>query len=165
MEIESLNQFIKKAIDYYDNQRNEYIDEISTQDVTFNFDTTEIKFNFEDNKTKIYDYEIIGYFDNQANIWIWSWVINNVNAAESKLARELLQYGLKLEPGTNSLDHFIIKGLLLNSRTTIMEQNQLDINLAIYSYLVRDKIKFIYPRRRYLDQNKKTYVTFYYFIK
>lgn len=165
MEIGALNQFIKKAMDYYDNQKIKYLNEISTQDVSFDFDTTEITFNFGDNESKTYDYEMIGYFDNQAKIWIWSWVVTDIKSSESKLSRELLQYGLKLEPGSNSLDHFIIKGLLLNSRTIILEQTQLDINLAIYSYLVRDKIKFIYPRRRYLDQNKKTYVTFYYFIK
>ena len=59
----------------------------------------------------------------------------------------------------------MIKALLVNSRIIIEESVQLDINLAIYSSLMRDKIKFIFPRIRYLDESKNNFVTFYYLIK
>ena len=91
--------------------------------------------------------------------------MTELNANQTLLSRELLNYGLKLEPSSNSLEHFYIKALLVNSRVKIDEDIQLETNLAICSYLTKNKILFIYPRRRYLNNEKTKYVTFYYFIK
>ena len=58
----------------------------------------------------------------------------------------------------------MIKSLLVNSRIQIEESIQLDINLALYTSLLRDKIKFIYPRRIQLDESNKIFITYYYLI-
>ena len=42
---------------------------------------------------------------------------------ETKISRELLEYGLKLEPESSTNDHFMIKSLLANSRIQIEESN------------------------------------------
>ena len=165
MEIESLSQTIKKAIDHYDNKKLMYEKFINTQNVKFDELLTEITFNFDDDISKTFNYEILGYFDNQTNIWIWGWLLSDLKTDLTRLSRELLEYGLKLEPSSNSYEHFMIKGLLVNSRIQIDEDVQLDVNIAIYVSLIRDKIKFIYRRKRYIDENKTKYVTFYYFIK
>ena len=109
-----------------------------------------------------FEYEFLGYFDNQNHIWIWSWVFPRSNMKETKISRELLEYGLKLEPESNTHDHFMIKSLLVNSRIQIEESIQLEINLAIYTSLLRDKIKFIFP---YIIQLDKSFITIYYVIK
>jgi hypothetical protein len=49
------------------------------------------------------------------------------------------------------------KGLLLNSRYIVSDKIGLEINLAIFSSLLKDKILFIYPR-------KKDNMIVYYFI-
>lgn len=165
METVSLHQFIKKASEYYDNQKYNYINLISNQNVKINEATSEIMFMFETEKPYYGEYEILGYFDNQTNIWIWGWLLGDLSSSHTNLCRELLNYGLKLEPRSNSEEHFMIKSLLVNSRISLEEDVQLDINLAIYSYLIRDKIAFIYPRKRYIDDTNKKYVTFYYLIK
>ena len=36
------------------------------------------------------------YFDNQNHIWIWGWLLTELNANQTLLSRELLNYGLKL---------------------------------------------------------------------
>jgi len=59
----------------------------------------------------------------------------------------------------------MLKGILVNSRIKIDELVQLDVNLALYTYLLKDKIKFIYPHKKYIDQTNTKYVTFYYLIR
>jgi hypothetical protein len=165
MDNDSLNQFIKKALEHYDNQILTNIEILYTPDsnVKINLENKSIIFNLDD-KEKTFDFEILGYFDNQSNIWIWAWLLTNLNSDETKITRELLDYGLKLEPMSNSVEHFFIKSILVNSRISIEEYIQLEANLAIFSYIIKNKIKFIYPRKRYLENSKK-YVTFYYLIK
>jgi len=162
METDSLNQMIKKAYDYYDNIMVNYNDIIQTNDIMILERDNEITFNI--NK-KTYNYEILGYFDNINLIWIWSWVLPQFNSNLTKIARELLNYGLKLEPESNVIEHLFIKSLLVNSRVSIEDSIQLDTNLAIYSYLSPNKFKFIYPRKIYTDENKKNYITLFYLIK
>jgi hypothetical protein len=164
MEIESLNEFIKKALIHYDNQNIKYLSmlKLNHENVIFNSDNTEITFIY-DNKKDIFDFDMLGYFDNQNKIWIWGWLLSDAN--QTSLSRELLNYGLKLESSSNSIEHFYIKALLVNSRIKIEEDTVLETNLAICSYLIKNKILFIYPRIRYLNNEKTEYVTFYYFIK
>ena len=167
MEIESLNEFIKKSLIHYDNQKMNYLSILTLdhQNVKYNLENTEITFIYDDDKQDTFDFDVLGYFDNQNHIWIWGWLLTELNANQTLLSRELLNYGLKLEPSSNSLEHFYIKALLVNSRVKIDEDIQLETNLAICSYLTKNKILFIYPRRRYLNNEKTKYVTFYYFIK
>jgi hypothetical protein len=162
METDSLNQMIKKAFDYYDNIMLSNQIMIKSNDILLVNQTNEITFNI--NK-KTFNYEILGYFDNNNLIWIWSWLLPQYNSTQTKIARELLNYGLKLEPESNVTEHIFIKSLLVNSRVSIEDSIQLDTNLAIYSYLSPNKFKFIYPHKIYMDENNKNYITLYYLIK
>jgi hypothetical protein len=165
MDNDSLNQFIKKALQHYDNQNlsNKDFFDLPDSNIKFSLESNTITFII-DNKEKTFDFEMLGYFDNQSNIWIWAWLLTNLNSEQTKLSRELLNYGLKLEPTSNSIEHFFIKSLLVNSRLSVEEDVQLDTNLAICSYIIKNKISFIYPRKRYIDKSNN-YVTFYYLIK
>jgi hypothetical protein len=163
MNVESLSQTIKLALEKYDNICVNYHDYIINNNV-FIETKDKIIFNF-DNRKETFDYELLGYFDNQNLIWIYSWVLPNIDLETTKISRELLEYGLKLEPDSNTDEHFMIKSLLLNSRIQIDEVIQLEINLALYTSLLRDKIKFIYPYNISLDELNKNFLTFYYLIK
>jgi hypothetical protein len=99
MEIESLNQFIKRALEYYDNQKLKYYDFIKNQDVTFNINENKINFHFDDDSISK-EFQILGYFDNQNNIWLWGWLLNDLSFNTTKTCRFLLEYGLKLEPSS-----------------------------------------------------------------
>ena len=161
MNVESLSQNIKMALEKYDTTCKIYEKYINNNNISIKNDL-EITFNFDNNSDE-FNCEILGYFDNQNLIWIYSWVLSNVDLKKTKFSRELLDYGLKLEPDSNTDENFMIKSLLVNSRIQIQESIQLDINLAIYTSLLRDKIKFIYPRRTQLDETN--YITFYYLVK
>lgn len=163
MELESLSETVKKALDYYDNKTMKYQWLINNQDVKFDEIDNTIRF-FNEDKEEIYNYELLGYYDNSNSIWIWSWVLFQ-DGKDTQQSRYLLEYGLKLEPKNATQEQMMIKGILVNSRILIQEGVQLDVNLAIYTYLVKDRIKFIYPRKRYLDKTNTKYVTFYYLIK
>ncbi len=172
MENESLVQFIKKSLEYYHDQNLKNLNFIKSDN--FKLNTTEygagtgvgsIIFTLE-NDTKVEkDFELLGYFDEENKIWIWGWAIGSVNHELTKTCRDILSYGLSLEPGSNSNEHFFIKSLLINSRILIQEDTQLEINLAIFSYLAKSKIGFIFSRKMYLNQEKTKYVTYYYIIK
>ena len=162
MDTDSLNQMIKKAFEYYDNNMLSNQTFLKSNDILLVNQTNEITFNI--NK-ETFNYEILGYFDNNNLIWIWSWLLPQYNSTQTKIARELLNYGLKLEPESNVNEHIFIKSLLVNSRISIEDSIQLDTNLAIYSYLSPNKFKFIYPHKIYTDENKKNYITLYYLIK
>ena len=165
MELKSLNELVLKSLKYYDEQCINNFNFINIYNTTqFNMATSEITFILGNDKTKLFDCEILGYFDNQNNIWFWSWVLLVDNNNASKLARELLEYGLKLEL-PKLIEQFYIKSILVNSRTQFVEYAQLDTLLAICSYLLKTKIKFILPVKKYLDNNKKEYITFYYLVK
>ena len=164
MEMDSLNNFLKKAITHYDNQNLKYYDLIKSQNATIDTSKNEIFFFLNDDTTFTADSEILGYFDNRTNIWIWGWMLTGV--LNTNISRDLLNYGLKLEIGsTDTNEHFFIKSLLVNSRILVEDDIQLEINFAIYSYLMKDRYKFIYPWKKYLDKDKTIFITNYYLIK
>ncbi len=156
---------IKKSLEYYDEQneknkkyiKNTIIEVSSTDKITI---MTE-----EHNILLESYYEVLGLFDNQTNIWLWAWLLPFLNASETIISRKLLDYALKLEPKSNSYDHYYIKSQLLNSRITIESDIELDIHLALSSYLIKDLFLFIKPLKIYLNKEKTKYCTFYYLIK
>ena len=165
MELGSLNQFIKKALDYYDNQNFKYKKFISKEITRYNIDSNTVEFKDDNGNKETFTFETLGYFDNTTNIWVWSWIMHKLTSAQTNISRSLLNYGLKLEPEMNLEEHSMMKLLLVNSRIKLEEQIQLDVNLAIFSYIMKDGIKFIYPRKKYLDETKNSYVIFYLLIK
>ncbi len=149
MDNDNINEFILKSIDYYDSQKLKYDYLINNKNIEFK-NNDEIIFN-NDDETINTTYEILGYFDRKTNIWIWGWVLNE-NTASTEISKNLLNYGLKLGPERQEIpEHFFIKSLLVNSRILIDDEIQLDINIAIYSYLLKGKFSFIYPKRIFND--------------
>ena len=59
---------------------------------------------------------------------------------------------------------YYLKTQLVNSRFLVKENLQLELHLAIASYLLKDKIKFIYPIKTFLSKEKNKYITRYWII-
>ena len=163
------SDLIKKSLEYYDNQNFKnikYIEntiiEITTKDTT---NDTIIIFDKNYNILLESRYEILGLFDNQTNVWLWAWLLPFLNSSETVISRKLLDYALKLEPQSNSYDHYYIKSQLLNSRITIENAIELDIHLALSSYLIKDLFSFIKPLQVFLNEDKTKYNTVFYLIK
>jgi len=160
-----IRNLIKTSLYYYDNQCLKYTNYInSIPDIDNNLHTI----TFRDSNMKILlqaDYEILGLFDNQTNVWCWAWLIPYLKYNETIISRKLMEYGLKLVPDSNTPDHFYIKSQLLNSRIRIENKFELDIHLALSSYLIKDLFKFILPIQFYLNTSKTKYITTFYLIK
>ena len=156
--MQSYNDFIKTIFNYYDNQ---------TFSNTILYDNNHLKkktiMNTEESIINIYNrnndllhsgpYEILGFLDKKNNLWNWSWLIPSISNEFTKLTIYLHNYGIKLD-NSDTNEHYFIKPLLSNSRLIIKNIIEQDINIAVCAYLLRDKIKFIYP---YDDKNKITY--------
>lgn len=152
------NDFIKTIFDYYDNQ---------TYNNTILFDHNKIKkktiMDITNNIINIYNnnndllhtgnYEILGFLDKKKNLWNWSWLIPSISNEFTKLTIYLHNYGIKLD-NSDTNEHYFIKPILSNSRLIIKNNIEQDLILAVSSYLLRDKIKFIYL---FEEKNKITY--------
>ena len=114
-------------------------------------------------KDKQFDYEILGIFDDQTKIWLWSWLIPSINQESIQISRFLLDYGLNLTPNVEMKDQLFLKTQLTNSRFILEDAFQLEIHLSICSYISNKNIKFLYPSRRNLSENHT--ITIYYIIK
>jgi hypothetical protein len=136
-----LRELLIKALEYYDHKRVQYKHLLDIEVENINIDFNNRLINFNDDK---YKFEILGYFDT-LNIWIWGWCLKDFDVRYDINCKSLLDYGIKLKEDTNML----IKSILINSRIQIEEEEQLYINLAIYNYLLKERIKFIYRHHNY----------------
>ena len=156
-----ISYLVKKSLEFYDKKNNEYKKLIDNKDFILDKVKSTIKFK---NHKETYEYQLLGIFDNQTNIWMWAWMIPSIELLKSELSRDLLNYGLKLDITGNDYDMIYLKTQLLNSRFLLEDYLQLELHLAIASYLIRDNFQFIYPVRDYLNKEKNTYITKYLLI-
>jgi hypothetical protein len=164
-----LSTLINNAFIYYDKQNIEYDEYIKSNNITVERETNKIIFNDNSKElnSKELKYEFLGIFDNTTNIWIWAWLVPEFMFNETNISRKLLNYGLKISPTPiNKLDNeqLYLKTQMVNSRFLLYDQFQLDLHLAISSYLAKDSFKFIYSKRKYLNKEKSKYITVYYLI-
>ena len=122
-----------------------------------------------------YSYELLGVFDTNTDIFIWAYSIPIIDNNFKKESESLHIYGLKqnvikhneseyrrgegLEDDNFlkniSLVSFYIKTVFANSRILINNNLELDIILALSSYFLKDRIKFIY------DDEKDGLISYY----
>jgi hypothetical protein len=142
--------FIKKSLDHFDNQNLKNIKLINNENLL---------------KDKIvFNDQILGCYYYDTNTYMWGWLLPFLNLSETKISRELLNYGLSLDPISNNVNHFFLKSLLVNSRIYVNNDFELDLLLSISSYLLKNKIDFIYPKH-FKDNNNKLLFTSYFLIK
>jgi hypothetical protein len=116
---------IKKSLDYFDNQNNKYKKYLS-EDYDLLLEENKI-FNKNNQTFKNIKFEVLGIFHHSSNVFFWGWVLPYLSIDETKISRELLNYGLNLDPKSNNLEHFYLKSLFLNSRIYI--ENDFDLDL------------------------------------
>ncbi len=162
-----LSTLINNALIYYDKQNIEYNEYIKSDNITVERETNKIIFNNINKDIKELHYEFLGIFDNTTNIWIWAWLVPEFMFNETNISRKLLNYGLKINSTPiNKLDNeqLYLKTQMVNSRFLLYDEFQLDLHLAISTYLAKDSFKFIYSKRKYLNKEKSKYITVYYLI-
>jgi len=159
---DNIGNIIKKSLDNYELRNNEFREFIKDDQVSFDRINNKITFI---EKKKFFRYNVLGMFDKSNNVWFWGWMMPLFYTNEFDITIELLNYGLKINPtpvNRISNDKLYIKTQLINSRFLLDNFFQLEIHLALSCFLVKDKIKFVYPRKRKLDKDKE--IILYYFI-
>jgi hypothetical protein len=159
----NISDFIKKSLNYFDKQNNKY-KKYSPRYTRFLDIEKQIVDLETDEVIADIQYEVLGTFHNKTNIFIWGWVLPYLNRNETKLSRELLDYGLKLDPPSNNIEHYYIKSLLINSRIDIETDTELELLQAMSAYLLKDKFDFIYEYKfgKSIDD---IFLTTYYLVK
>lgn len=143
MDNNNINFFIKDKLDILDKSKSKYKDFISIKDI----EKEDKKIIFKKNGEEIYTgkFSYLGIFDLKSRIWLWAWCYPGLNFNDTAESREILKYGLMLEPSTNSLVHTYIKSHLINSRLYFENEIFLDIQLGLCLYILK-KSKFIYQK-------------------
>jgi hypothetical protein len=136
---------IKTAIEEHDIYEYKIIDflkkiEYLKFDNFFNL-TPRVKL-FDSNKKLLLDsaFENIGIFKQKNSIWQWGWSMNAINNNQNFISRNILSYSFKLKSDIPS--EFLLKSILLDSKHKIKNKLQLEILLALSSYL--SKFHFIF---------------------
>ena len=141
-----IKEFIKERLNYLDesNEKYKHLIKIKSENVKQN-DKTRIM-TFKDKDIEIYKGKVttLGSFDLNTKIWLWAWVTPYFTSEQTKHSRDILEYGLNLEPDTNSFIHFYLKSHFVTSRIYFDTDISLEIHLALALYIA--KTKFIYPK-------------------
>jgi hypothetical protein len=135
--------FIKRVLKFYDNNRIKYkkfYKSIKKHNlINSTNDNTKSKIQFINKDEQIFEesnYEVLGYYVNKNNNWIWSWYICGLEKNETELARNILNYGINIDCSEDNFFLNFIRNYLI---TGIIEINdiQLDLILAISLYITK----------------------------
>lgn len=155
------SNIIPQSLEYYDRnmQSNKdlldkitYINIIKSTESGYN-NINQIEFYDKDKELiKKSKYEILGLFDSNSKIWTWAWALPLVSKISSNTAKKIFNYGYDLE------NNVLLKTELITSRFKISNPIQLDMHVAIGSYL--SKNEFIFSYKIYdMETNKKNIVS------
>jgi hypothetical protein len=152
---------IKKSFIHFDNQNFKYNKYLKDTILRNNKKFLSKKTGKEINNKLNFETEILGIFNHNLNVFLWSWALPYLKMNETKISRELLNYGLQLEPNSNTVSHFFIKTLFVNARNYIESDFDLELIQAISSYILKDKYNFIYPSNTYNSENKLLFTSYF----
>jgi hypothetical protein len=158
----SLKQLVKKALLNYDIKNEKFKEILNTKEYIFKKENATLEFNSLNKKFK---FNILGIFDYSKKIWIWSWLVPSYSYNHILYTKKLLDYGIKINPEKVDTSFLWIKTQLVNSRFLLDDSLQLDIHLAIISYLLKDNFDFVYPVTKQMTENKNDKLIIYYILK
>jgi hypothetical protein len=155
---------IVNALEYYDLNTEKYknifknIKYISLIDDSTDMGHSIIEMYDSDEK-KIFSsrYEIIGLYNQNTSMWIWSWSVPILNKNSIYTSKKLINYGIELDP-----EFVNLKAELITSRFIISNPIQLDIHLALASYLSKNPVIYKYTniKENILTKQKMKDTTF-----
>jgi len=160
-----INDLIKKSLIYFDNQNDKYKMYLQNTEIYLIEKQIVNKItNKNINNNLKFETEVLGIYSHPTNVFIWSWSLPYLDINDTVISKELLNYGLKLDPSSNTMSHFYLKSLLVNARNYIESDFDLDLIQAISAYILKDKYNFIYPINLY-NKDKKIFMTTYFLVK
>jgi hypothetical protein len=141
---------ILNALKYYDINTEKYL-EFMNKAKYYSFEKVSEDNELEYNTIIFYDrhkkeffrskYEMLGYYNTNLKIWSWGWVIND-KKNEIIFGKKLLNYALEL-----GNEFGFLKTELITARSRVTSDLQVDIHVAIASYITKNPLifKLLFP--------------------
>ena len=137
---------VTNALEYYDANIEKYKNIFKNiKYIKFAHGENDMSYNiinmYDKNKDKIYSsrYEVIGIYNNEYNLWVWSWSIPTMKKNNTFTTKKIVNYGIDLDP-----KYKFLKSELITSRFRISNPIQIDIHLSLASYLSKNPVIFKY---------------------
>ena len=94
-----LTDFIKKSLETFDNQNTNAAELIKGyKGRSVHFTNKQIVFNDE-----IFDFEILGIYDPNTKVWVWSWALPIIDRKLNYETSQLLKYSLTKDVTNNEI--------------------------------------------------------------
>ena len=144
-ETTKIDSTIRSSLEYYDNnceKYNEFINKIKyIKQINNNQQTDELIFYDKNKKVLLQSpFEILGLYLPNKHLWKWSWSMPTFPKKHTLISRKILEYAFNL----NQEDDYLLKSKLINSKINIYNNLQLDIHVAVSSYLGKQPLIFKY---------------------
>ncbi len=140
------NNIIAQSLEYYDKNTEinkelinkiEYVKTIRKKEEG-SFDLIEF-YDKDFNLLKKSKYEILGIYSSEGSIWTWGWSIALLTKDLVNTSKKIFNYGFDLDT-----DNLFLKNELVTSRFKISNKIQIDMHVAIGSYLSKKQFIFSY---------------------
>lgn len=139
------NDLIINSLEYYDKNRDKYAKFFAKikhysmiQDDKDTGHNTIIFYDKYNNELLRSTYEIMGIYTNFSNTWAWAWADPLLQKNKTYISKKILNYGLNIE----SPNEIFLKTELITSRFRIVIDVQLEVHIAIASYISKTPLIF-----------------------
>jgi hypothetical protein len=124
--------YIKTSLEYYDTHQekfNKFIKKVAYIKIIDNDNTSDQIYFYDKNKNKILEsaYEVMSVYIPQHKIWKWSWSLPLAALKHTFISRKILNYAF----GLDTKKDFLLKSILINSKSKIENNLQQDIHIAV----------------------------------
>jgi hypothetical protein len=146
---------VADALEYYDINSEKYSNFFkSIHYIKFEESSSDLHNNlymYDSNKNLLFKsrYEVLGLYASASKTWTWAWSIPYYKRNNTLISKKILNYGIDLDP-----TYKFLKTELVTSRFRINDAIQLDIHVAIASYL--SKQPFVYKYTVYSSSDVYT---------
>lgn len=139
---------IKNALIFYDEnneKNNEFLKKIKYIKMINNETKNDILSLYDKNYKMILQspWEILAIYLPNQHIWKWGWSIPSFPQKYTFISRKILEYAFNLETDKE----FFLRSKLINSKIDIVNNLQIDINIAIASYISKQSFILKYSNR------------------
>lgn len=148
----NISNLVSDALEYYDLNNEKFgpffkkVKSIKFEEATSDTDSYKIIFFDKDgNILGKSGYENIGIYTQKGKIWTWAWSISTFAKSTVNIIRKVLNYGIDID-----VKKRFLKNELITSRFKISDKTQIDIHIALASYLSKQPAIFIYKKIPYL---------------
>lgn len=154
--IKYIMSLVSDALEYYDINKDKY-DVFFRKVKRIEFKRPELELEhyrvifYDRNDQKIGEsrYENLGLYSDKNRIWTWAWSISTFARNTINIIKNILNYGIDID----NKDRFL-KDELITSRFKISNKIQIDIHVAIASYLSKQPAIFFIKKPTGTEHNE-----------